>query len=574
MSTETDLLRAIRDNPDEDTPRLMFADHLDEEGNAPRAEFIRVQVERARLSDHDPARRALEDREHELLAEHECSWLGVAPDDMDELTEWEFDRGFVNEVAASPVFMNGPGSDLCAAHPVRRWRVMSAQNNLPADLRECGQRGWCDRLEALDLSGWYAGLGEVSGFLTRSYFARLRELDLRMCGPLESLPELLEVVPFRDNLTALRCGANAADGAGLDVAEFVRALGTKCALSELCIMSSMLNDADIGDLLGSTAAARLTSLDLQQNIPDVGSVAAFHATRARFRELDISETILGTSLALLLWCRSLADLTELYVNSAGHTADNVRALAASRFWSRATALWMRRGTFDYDGDDEVPEGTGEVLDPLFAATGSSNLRTLDLAGYALRDTGVARLCAAPWAGSLTYLDLSQNHLSDEALRELARSGRFKCLRTLHLNGNSVYQQANATESITDAGLRALADCPDLANLRVLSLSGTRITADGIDAILNSPHFRLTGLRLANCQLRGNAIEVLASSPRTSRLEVLDLSSNDEIGSNHLMALAESEYLSPLTELDIRATADAGTTVRTALRERLGRRLSE
>src|SRR5271156_723271 len=112
MSTASDLLRAIRDNPDEDTPRLMYADYLDEEGFAARAEFIRVQVERSQLPEVDPRRRVLEDREHELLAEHECDWLGVAPADMDELTEWEFDRGFVNEVAASPVFMRLAGRNL------------------------------------------------------------------------------------------------------------------------------------------------------------------------------------------------------------------------------------------------------------------------------------------------------------------------------------------------------------------------------------------------------------------------------------------------------------------------------
>src|SRR5262249_15068186 len=135
MSTETALLRAIRDMPDEDTPRLVYADFLEEEGYSPRAEFIRVQIDRARLSEHDPHRTPLEDREHELLGEHECAWLGVEPDQMEELAEWEFERGFVHEVAAPPVFMNGPGADLCAAHPVRRWRVRSGrETNFPEDL--------------------------------------------------------------------------------------------------------------------------------------------------------------------------------------------------------------------------------------------------------------------------------------------------------------------------------------------------------------------------------------------------------------------------------------------------------
>ena len=51
VSAGAALLRAIRDMPDEDTPRLMYADFLQEEGDPARAELIRVQVERARLAD-------------------------------------------------------------------------------------------------------------------------------------------------------------------------------------------------------------------------------------------------------------------------------------------------------------------------------------------------------------------------------------------------------------------------------------------------------------------------------------------------------------------------------------------
>lgn len=48
-SDERDLLSAILAHPDEDTPRLMLADALEERGQPARAEFIRVQVELAQL---------------------------------------------------------------------------------------------------------------------------------------------------------------------------------------------------------------------------------------------------------------------------------------------------------------------------------------------------------------------------------------------------------------------------------------------------------------------------------------------------------------------------------------------
>ncbi len=579
MSTEAALLRAIRDMPDEDTPRLVYADYLDEDGYSPRAEFIRVQIERSQLPDRDPRRVPLEDRAHDLLAEHERAWLGVAPDDADGLTEWEFDRGFVHEVAASPVFMRTAGTDLCAAHPVRRWRVQSGEGDTVADLRDAGQRGWFSRLEALDLSGCYADLGELGGFLAHSNFDRLRELDLTGRGPLDPLPELLEFAPFRDRLKVLRCGDEGTGvGGRLDAQELVRALGNRCRLEELAVTWAVMTADDLRDLLAADVCSQLASFHLHANHIAPDGWAAFRAARCRLIELDLSHSPLGgISLDRVLDCASLSDLRRLHISGCDGTTANARELAASRFWAQAEELRMQRMMWNGTGEDEPPpEAINGGLAPLFRATGPSNLRVLDIAGNSLHDGGVGRLCSAPWAGSLAYLDLSQNFLSDEALRTIAASGRFKNLRTLHLNFNSPYPvtTVGAHESITDAGLRALADCPDLANLRVLSVSGTRITAAGVDAVLNSPHWRLTGLMLAQCQLRADVVNVLASSPRLARLEVLDLSGNDEIDLDDLGPLAESEYLSPQTELDIRGIGGRRPSALYPFRLRLGRRLSE
>ena len=43
-ATEQGLLHAILESPADDGPRLIYADWLDEQGQAPRAEFIRTQV--------------------------------------------------------------------------------------------------------------------------------------------------------------------------------------------------------------------------------------------------------------------------------------------------------------------------------------------------------------------------------------------------------------------------------------------------------------------------------------------------------------------------------------------------
>src|SRR5579859_6461105 len=54
-SSHDALYRAICAHPDEDTPRLVFADLIEENGDHLRARFIRTQVSLARLPAYDPA---------------------------------------------------------------------------------------------------------------------------------------------------------------------------------------------------------------------------------------------------------------------------------------------------------------------------------------------------------------------------------------------------------------------------------------------------------------------------------------------------------------------------------------
>src|SRR5438477_5170948 len=87
-------LQVVLDRPDDDAPRLVYADWLEERGD-PRGEFIRVQCELARLPADDPRRPELEGREKALLDAHRDAWLaplrGLGAD-------VEFRRGFVERL--------------------------------------------------------------------------------------------------------------------------------------------------------------------------------------------------------------------------------------------------------------------------------------------------------------------------------------------------------------------------------------------------------------------------------------------------------------------------------------------
>jgi uncharacterized protein (TIGR02996 family) len=64
---EAAFLKAIAADPEEDAPRLVYADWLEENGQPARAELIRVQVRLARMSDNDPDQPALAVRRRELI---------------------------------------------------------------------------------------------------------------------------------------------------------------------------------------------------------------------------------------------------------------------------------------------------------------------------------------------------------------------------------------------------------------------------------------------------------------------------------------------------------------------------
>src|SRR5262245_38802039 len=67
-------LRAIAETPDDDAPRLIFADWLDDHGEHDRAELIRLQCRCARLDRRDPRASDLHARAQELVAAHKLRW--------------------------------------------------------------------------------------------------------------------------------------------------------------------------------------------------------------------------------------------------------------------------------------------------------------------------------------------------------------------------------------------------------------------------------------------------------------------------------------------------------------------
>ncbi|HVK14925.1 MAG TPA: TIGR02996 domain-containing protein [Gemmataceae bacterium] len=82
MSDEAAFLRTILDNPDDDAPRLVYADWLDEQGTpdaAAKAVFLRTTAAHARASGRPAAfkRRLLNKQLHEAAHTLDSGWLAV-----------------------------------------------------------------------------------------------------------------------------------------------------------------------------------------------------------------------------------------------------------------------------------------------------------------------------------------------------------------------------------------------------------------------------------------------------------------------------------------------------------------
>src|SRR5262245_42400445 len=117
MSTEAALLKAVCAAPDDDLPRLVYADWCDEQGRHIRADFIRCQVELAKLTKDTQRRRKLAFRCRELIDTAEDQ-LHDLPDTLPP-EPWSFRRGFIESLEVEGMHLD---TDAAAfrTHPIRR----------------------------------------------------------------------------------------------------------------------------------------------------------------------------------------------------------------------------------------------------------------------------------------------------------------------------------------------------------------------------------------------------------------------------------------------------------------------
>jgi uncharacterized protein (TIGR02996 family) len=140
-----DFLQEIAALPEDDIPRLIYADWLEERGD-PRAEFIRVQCELAAMDRDDERREELEYRERDLLFEHEDEWVGRI---AKIATSWVFYRGFVHYVVMPVSRFLQHAETMFELAPIAAVKFKGFHSNVR--MRSLAECPWLKRLSAMGL---------------------------------------------------------------------------------------------------------------------------------------------------------------------------------------------------------------------------------------------------------------------------------------------------------------------------------------------------------------------------------------------------------------------------------------
>jgi uncharacterized protein (TIGR02996 family) len=177
MTEREALQKAVCENPDDDTPRLVFADWLDENGEPERAEFIRVQIELTSNS-HPDENRILRARESELLEKHAGAWTDpLAGYWLDWSGKpYSFSRGFVEHLELEATTFTARGEELFRLTPLRS--VHFPDEEWYEELAACPL---LLRLRRLDLtaSGLTTGFRGIHDFLASPNLANIEHLVLQ-----------------------------------------------------------------------------------------------------------------------------------------------------------------------------------------------------------------------------------------------------------------------------------------------------------------------------------------------------------------------------------------------------------
>jgi uncharacterized protein (TIGR02996 family) len=390
MQTDAEpFLQRIRAFPDEDGPRLVFADWLDEQGGVglARAAFIRVQIALADLPENDPARPGLLNAEDVLRAAHGAAW--VAPING-FCTGPVFRRGFIDEVRITAAQFLRRAHELFAAAPVRHLHLQDMGDHLGPVMRS-------------------PYLGRLAGLMIQDQHLR------------DSLALAVARCPHLTGLRGIDLRKNRLTDAGVDALAGSPGLSS---LDRLALARNELTETGARALAVSPHLGALRRLDLGHNpVGPAGAEALAASDRLpHLEQLELSGCGLGGPR--LHTAPRVADL--LRVATLDLSANGLGPAALKPLFSPGPDTPVRLNTLDLSQND-LGEPGARVLAGLPALAG---VRVLKLTGCGLNDDGVRALAESPYLTGLVALDLGINPAGDTGFEPFLNPHNLKALRRL------------------------------------------------------------------------------------------------------------------------------------------------
>jgi uncharacterized protein (TIGR02996 family) len=317
------LLEDIIEHPDDDVPRLAFADVLEETGGPAeleRAKFIRVQIEIARLPEGDSRLPALRQRSSELSSRHYRQWLAASG--LEGIIG-PFVRGFLEGATLTAATYLKFAKRLASRTPLRTLRLQHLGPRM-ARLAACPH---LRSISTLILAGVGMDDDDAAVLAESSHVVGLKTLDV--CGnslSVEGVEALLSSphlqgceVRFARNWLGPAAGA---------------VLGRNPALARYTLVDfdeTWLGNEGLAALLQSQYLGQLTELRLRDCvIGDDGVRALAQASLPALRRLDLGSNELGNAeVALLAGSALLGQLSHLDLGTNHIGNDGARALAGS-----------------------------------------------------------------------------------------------------------------------------------------------------------------------------------------------------------------------------------------------------
>jgi len=304
-------LHAVRDHPDDDTPRLVYADWLAENGDEARGDLIRAQCR----SDDATA--------SALLRDHEARWRAALPL-LDGITWGAFLRGFVEEVtAATPhAFLANAGAIL-AASPVRRLRILNARAGLEALAASPSMLA----LVELNLGNRSGVPADAVRALARSpHFANITSLLLHQNNLGNAALVTLATTPHTGQLRDLYVS-----GVGVGDSGVAALVNGHLALDLLDLRDNFITDAGASAFAAWPGHGPVTLQFSNNRVgPPGGTALALSSSLSRLARLHLDHNFVGDEAARA-FARSphRAALRELDLRGCGVTDDGALALAGS-----------------------------------------------------------------------------------------------------------------------------------------------------------------------------------------------------------------------------------------------------